>query len=112
MGLYRKKPVVIEAVQYRAGCHDGRFADDVIAGRVTYPEDGSMVIRTLEGELKAWPGCWIIRGIKGELYPCDDEIFRATYEPVTELDHGDIHEACGGQRDGLSVGIDPLLTRE
>ena len=84
MGKYRKKPVVIEAVQYRAGEQDGMFATDVIAGRVRYPEDGTMLIRTLEGVMSAQPGDWIIRGLKGELYPVKDEIFRMTYEEVRD----------------------------
>ncbi len=60
MAKYRKKPVVIEAVQ------------------TTEPLD----IDTLEGTLHAQPGDWIITGIKGERYPCKPDIFEATYEPV------------------------------
>lgn len=84
MARYRKKPVVIEAVQYRAGCQDGAFAQDVIDGRVRYPEDGTMLIDTLEGSMSAQPGDWIIRGVKGELYPCKPDIFAWTYEEVTD----------------------------
>jgi hypothetical protein len=83
MAKYRKKPVMIEAVQFRAGEQDGSFCDDVMAGRVRYPEDGTMLIQTLEGVMCAQPGDWIIRGVKGELYPCKPDIFLATYEPVT-----------------------------
>ena len=82
MAKFRKKPVVIEAFQYRSGEQDSRVAADVIAGNVRYPEDGTMLIRTLEGDMLASPGDWIIRGVKGELYPVKDEIFRATYEAV------------------------------
>lgn len=93
MAKYRKKPVVIEAYQFSGpGEH--------------------LTIHTLEGDMRADLGDWIIRGIKGELYPCKDEIFRATYELVTEEDHGEIFEQNFGQKDGLSVGLDPLLTRE
>ncbi|MCR2628074.1 hypothetical protein NSP54_24115, partial [Salmonella enterica] len=42
-------------------------------------------IYTLEGKMLASPGDWIIRGVKGEMYPCKDEIFRLTYEPVGEV---------------------------
>lgn len=46
-------------------------------------KDGlSLLIKTLEGEMMADPGDWIIKGIKGELYPCKPDIFAATYEPV------------------------------
>lgn len=82
MAKYRKKPVVIEAFKYRAGEQRSEVADDVIAGRVCYPEDGTMLIKTLEGEMCAQPGDWIIRGVKGELYPCKADIFKKTYEPA------------------------------
>ena len=81
---FRKKPVVIEAVQFHAGEQDGAFSADVSAGRVRYPEDGTMLIATLEGQMTAQPGDWIIRGIRGELYPCKPDIFAAVYEPVVE----------------------------
>jgi len=79
---YRKKPVVIEAFQYRAGEQNGVLNEDVMAGRVRYPEDGTMLIQTLEGVMCAQPGDWIIRGVKNELYPCKPDIFEQTYEPV------------------------------
>lgn len=60
--LYRKKPVVIEA----------------------YQTEQAMLIETLEGIMRAEPGDWIITGVKGERYPCKDDIFRATHEPVTD----------------------------
>lgn len=46
--------------------------------------DGTLIIYTLEGEMLARPGDWIIKGIKGELYPCKADIFDATYEFVNE----------------------------
>lgn len=46
------------------------------------PADGSLVIRTLEGDMHANPGDWIIRGVAGELYPCRQDIFEQTYEPA------------------------------
>lgn len=83
MPKFRKKPVVIEAVLFRAGEHDSDLAADVVAGAIRYTEDGDMLIRTLEGEMLARPGDWIIRGVKGEIYPCKPDIFAATYEAVT-----------------------------
>lgn len=44
--------------------------------------DGEITISTLEGKMKAVDGDWIIRGIKGEFYPCKPDIFLATYEAV------------------------------
>lgn len=82
MPKFRKKPVVIDAVLFRGGEQPNEFSADVISGRVRYPEDGTMLIATLEGTMQAVPGDWIIRGVKGELYPCKPDIFAATYEPA------------------------------
>ena len=84
MAKYRKKPVVIEA--WRLPMSDGAsrgFNDDpnIIFKR----ENGAIVeaiISTLEGTMTAGNGDWIIRGVKGELYPCKPDIFAATYEEV------------------------------
>lgn len=83
MPKFRKKPVEIEAVLFRGGEQPSELAADVVAGRIRYPEDGTMLIATLEGTMQAQPGDWIIRGVKGELYPCKPDIFAATYEAVT-----------------------------
>lgn len=87
-GKYRKKPIVIEAVPFVAGHQPYELANDVIAGRVRYVEDGTALISTLEGEMIARSGDWIIRGVKGELYPCKPDIFAAIYEPITQEDNG------------------------
>ena len=97
---FRKKPVVIEAVtvvyaeMIANGPEHSPFSEhpDWLAAAV---EDGTLalstrnardyavpVIKTLEGEMEAMPGDYIIRGVKGELYPCKPDIFAATYEPV------------------------------
>lgn len=82
---FRKKPVVIEAVQWtggndaevRAFCDTATFAYTAVA----FPQSvAGLAIRTLEGEMRADVGDWIIRGIKGEFYPCKPDIFAATYE--------------------------------
>ena len=44
-----------------------------------------LVISTLEGDMTAEPGDWIITGVAGEVYPCKDDIFRKTYEPVDDV---------------------------
>lgn len=74
MAKYRKKPVVIEAVEFRA-------VDPVPEG-VEYNSKGFAVIKTLEGELHVSEGDMIITGVKGERYPCKPDIFAATYEPA------------------------------
>lgn len=48
------------------------------------PEDGSLMIRTLEGDMEAPYGWWIIKGVKGEFYSCRDDIFRETYEGIED----------------------------
>jgi hypothetical protein len=60
MAKYRKKPVVIEAYQTQI----------------------PIEIKTLEGTMMGFPGDWIITGVKGEQYPCKNDIFEATYEKV------------------------------
>lgn len=74
---YRKKPIEIEAMQYL-----GDNATDIVkfmgAGSDAKAFDGT--INTLEGKLHISKGDWIIRGVKGELYPCKPDIFEATYE--------------------------------
>ena len=91
MAEYRKKPVVIEAVQLRwdtwsemcdhAGV--GKLADGKPEGKMD-GENISLAIPTLEGLMTADENDWIIRGVKGELYPCKPDIFAATYESVEE----------------------------
>jgi len=86
MPKFRKKPVVIEAWQFDGSWESARpiiawINDKHTSWRYFY-HDGSMIIRTLEGDMVASPGDWIIRGVKGEFYPCKPDIFAATYEPV------------------------------
>jgi hypothetical protein len=80
MGKYRKKPVVVEAIRFNGTNHVevGQF----LAGADFEPSIGSIDIKTLEGTMRADKGDWIIRGVKGELYPCKPDIFEATYEPA------------------------------
>ena len=86
MPQYRKKPVVIDAVQY-----DGNFRSldcfsikEVSHFIVSKDSEGKNCIKipTLEGEMIASIGDYIIRGVKGEYYPCKPDIFEATYDTV------------------------------
>lgn len=97
--LYRKKPVVIEALHW-----DGRASAATVVidwmlangGTARYRDDRSpgglnLSIDTIEGTMAASPGDWIIKGVKGEFYPCRADIFEATYERVSShetSDHG------------------------
>ncbi len=86
MAKYRKKPVVIEAVQLVEGCGDDmhKHIGATIPVRWGHDKKLFMLIPTLEGEMKAEEGDWIIKGVKGEFYPCKPDIFEATYEKVQE----------------------------
>lgn len=81
---YRKKPVVIEAMQY------GPYRVPSVAMHMFLDNSGAMfdgkgiIITTLEGNMRAEIGDYIIKGIKGEFYPCKPDIFEATYEMVNE----------------------------
>lgn len=82
---YRKKPIVIEAVQFDP--HKRPWPEGVKPwSEAGYqPRDMSWgYIATLEGNMSVQSGDWIIKGIKGEIYPCKPDIFEATYEPVKE----------------------------
>ena len=101
MGKYRKKPVVIDAFRWEAhpvrswreldawlvslGYKTMDEADDSDDGSAMWVNgDESITIPTLEGDMRCEIGDWIIRGVKGEFYPCKPDIFAATYEPVDE----------------------------
>ena len=83
---YRKKPVVIEAWQV-VGANQQKpywLSEAMELGTVFWQGGDApyFTIETLEGNMRADIGDWIIRGVKGELYPCKPDIFEATYEPA------------------------------
>lgn len=101
MSMYRKKPVVVEARQLigsaadihdvyqwieqnTQGSYDTNDADAPVpaSGVSIDAATGFMVIATLEGQMQAKPGDYIIKGVQGEFYPCKPDIFEATYEAV------------------------------
>lgn len=101
MARYRKKPVIIEAVQVAAAVYNGKtwngspfkcdvlpqwlqeaFTNGTIAVHPSDRDYALLAVKAREGTMLAEPGDWIIRGVKGELYPCKADIFEATYEPV------------------------------
>lgn len=77
---YRKKPVIIEAIQWLGENEKEIF--DFVEDKYHMNSDGRLVIETLEGEHIANVGDYIIKGIKGEFYPCKPDIFHQTYEEV------------------------------
>ena len=106
---FRKKPVVIQAVRYTDDSAQTiaelskMGLDPVRISYVRNPEHPSytppLIIKTPEGEMRAGYGDWIIKGVKGEFYPCKPEIFNETYEPADVMDFGTaIAEAKAGKR--------------
>ena len=87
MPYFRKKPVVIEAQQMSADPAIARVQAKWCSGTLSTSPEGReafITIPTLEGDHRALPGDWIIKGVKGEFYPCKDDIFQQTYEDVTD----------------------------
>lgn len=94
MTAYRKRPVVVDAYEFIA---DSAYLDNMPDWLNDAYEDGRaftvangpdcsemMLVRipTLEGTMDAWPGDWIIQGVRGELYPCKPDVFALTYEEL------------------------------
>ncbi len=79
---FRKKPVVIEAVKFTGFNFDE--IEKFVGGDYGKNEQGEQVIATLEGAMKITNGDFIIKGVKGEFYPCKSDIFEATYDVVKE----------------------------
>ena len=82
---FRKKPVVVEARQFKCDNTDAQenLADwcrGKLRGYKLPLSERVIQIETLEGEMEAKHGDWIIKGVKGEFYPCRPDIFDATYE--------------------------------
>jgi hypothetical protein len=86
MAKYRKKPVVIEAWQLTLENSEDLMA--MVGGRhwsrPPLRQVTGLIVPTLEGEHQASFGDFIIRGVKGEFYPCKPDIFAATYDAVVE----------------------------
>lgn len=95
MGKFRKKPVVIDAEQFTESrafecLNEGKpFAFGLHVSGSWHPIEkklhhATISVRTIEGTMRAELGDWIIKGVKGELYPCKPDIFEATYDAEPE----------------------------
>ncbi len=90
---FRKKPVVIEAMKFETNNEAGSPNMDAIVNWMNqgqfapqgWHNGTNIFINTLEGEMRANVGDWIIRGVKGEFYPCKPDIFAATYDALGDL---------------------------
>ncbi len=79
---YRKKPIVVKAIKY-TGSNIAEIGEFTGAYEVKYVQ-GNLYIKTLEGTMRANRGDYIIKGVKGEVYPCKPDIFHETYEKVDD----------------------------
>lgn len=80
MPRFRKKPVEVSAVQW-----DGNSLEEIADFTLDYywsADHQALFIQTLEGDLKASVGDWIIEGVQGGVYPCKPDVFAKTYEKV------------------------------
>ncbi len=81
---YRKKPVEIDAIYYDGGSESlvqaAAFLGEYF---IDSGSNGEIFIETLEGDIRASVGDWIIKGVVGEFYPCRADIFAQTYELAT-----------------------------
>ena len=90
MKKYRKKPLIVEAVQWSGNVEDYEEIQSKIDTITCLGLAGAdrkntnLFIGTLAGDMRCNPGDWIIKGIAGEYYPIKDDIFRATYEEVQD----------------------------
>ena len=90
MPFFKKKPVIIEARQFTLDVAMDEYKWNTLAtwcngltrGWKLPPEEREIEIPTLEGDMRAVIGDWIIQGVKGEYYPCKPDIFEETYEEV------------------------------
>ena len=91
--IYRKKPITVEAVQFDGSTTMKYACEAWIAGKSDAPKSDdiqtldcskTVVIQTLEGDMQASPGDYIIKGVCGEFYPCKPDIFKKTYEEVSD----------------------------
>lgn len=85
---FLKKPVEVEAFRWSSKDTPPAWLRDAIRDGKIWRQGGNrpyLTIRTLEGDMRANIGDWIIKGVRGEFYPCKPDIFAATYEPSKEL---------------------------
>lgn len=79
---YKKKPVTIEAFQYdgTVECFEPWAKTALEAGILVYDEEGNLNVNTTDGVIRVNVSDYVIQGVKGEVYPCHEDIFMQTYE--------------------------------
>lgn len=111
---FRKKPVVIDAYQLPPAGQDVPESFDDWCALVGFVEfesgrDEGLIIKTLEGDMTASPGDWIIMGVNGEFYPCKPDIFAKTYEPADAS--APRESALIAERDALQLDLRRLMEK-
>ena len=104
MQKFVKKPVVVEAIQYN-GINITEIESFLVSKLPTVwssVEDTQLIIPTLEGDMKVSKGDYIIKGIKGEFYPCKPDVFKSTYN-VVEDNNGILSEGEKRVRTNFNV---------
>lgn len=95
MAKFRRKPIVVEAMQFEANYKGAQKIIDWVNKETGWNPDkntdppimyyyGDLTIRTLEGDMHASDGDWIVKGTEGEFFPVKPKIFKKTYEAVSE----------------------------
>ena len=101
---FRKLPVAIKAVQWDGSLLIGSAIQDWSGEKVRYHDPKysypCLIVETDEGTMTAYKTDWIIRGVKGEFYPCKDAVFQATYEEACHMSLRDIKEPVVKGPDG------------
>jgi hypothetical protein len=114
MPMFRKKPIVVEAMHF-----DSETAGNAIVrwtgGEATgLFDDGSgpyLIVKTLNGPVRVTLGEWVIRGVAHEHYPCAGDVFGATYEPV-EVRSTDVDDAHAEQVAAAAIAYGRASTPE
>ena len=86
MPYFEKKPVIIKAVQFTGQKSMDEILDLAAENNTIKWNNDTLIIQTLEGKMRADYGDWIIKGVKGEVYPCKPDIFALTYKLVEHYD--------------------------
>ena len=87
---YIKRPIMVEAVKFNGSSSHRNQINAWIKGEADAPPEGGIHTRdvvsfemvTDSGALEVRAGTWIIKGVKGEFYPCSDDVFERTYDPA------------------------------
>lgn len=95
MAKFRLRPIVVEAMQYDGSADSFNCiwdwacpSNDTLKSPVhfdnTDDDPGMLYVQTIDGERKAFPGDWIVKGVAGDFFPCKSDVFEQIYEQVED----------------------------